>query len=391
MTALRALLPRLGRARVAMPGITAIGVKELRGRMRGRRAFVSVTVYVLIVAGFAWMVGSIIENQVRQNFAFDSSYQSPAIGRGIFIALMFLQTLMVAVLAPASTAGTISGEREKQTLDLLAVTPISSVAIVVGKLFSALTWVFTLILASIPVTALVFVYGGVAPDDVFRGYLVLFIEAIAFGALGVFFSALLRRSGAATGLTFVGVLVATVGLSFVWIFLRTTMANNLDAAQLAAGRPSEAFLYLNPFVAQADVACGAEGAQGSWCQIIAEVTGANAIVPQPGPVMKGGVGFGPGVVGQVCTTNGAVTTCAAQAVPAPVAPDGSGGGVVVNDIAVAGGVATFRDRYWPRSVTALLLLAFAFTAAAVQLVMPTRRWRPRMPGLPHRSGATKSA
>ena len=43
MTALRALLPRLGRARVAMPGITAIGVKELRGRMRGRRAFVSVT------------------------------------------------------------------------------------------------------------------------------------------------------------------------------------------------------------------------------------------------------------------------------------------------------------------------------------------------------------
>lgn len=389
MTALRALLPHLGRARVAMPGITAIGVKELRGRMRGRRAFVSVTVYVLIVAGFAWMVGSIIENQVRQNFAFDSSYQSPAIGRGIFIALMFLQTLMVAVLAPASTAGTISGEREKQTLDLLAVTPISSVAIVVGKLFSALTWVFTLILASIPVTALVFVYGGVAPDDVLRGYLVLFIEAIAFGALGVFFSALLRRSGAATGLTFVGVLVATVGLSFVWIFLRTTMANNLDAAQLAAGRPSEALLYLNPFVAQADVACGAEGAQGSWCQIIAEVTGANAIVPQPVPIMKGGVGLGPGVGGAVCTTNGNVTSCVAQAVPAPVAPDGTGGGVVVNDT-TAGGVATFRDRYWPRSATALLLLAFAFTAAAVQLVMPTRRWRPRMPGLPRRPGATKS-
>ena len=89
---------------------------------------------------------------------------------------MFLQTLMIAILAPASTAGTISGERERQTLDLLAVTPISSVAIVVGKLLSALTWVFVLITASIPVAALVFVYGGVAPDDVLRGYLMLFVD-----------------------------------------------------------------------------------------------------------------------------------------------------------------------------------------------------------------------
>ena len=39
-----------------------------------------------------------------------------------------------------------------------------------GKLLSALAWVFVLILASIPVTALVFVFGGVAPDDVLRGY-----------------------------------------------------------------------------------------------------------------------------------------------------------------------------------------------------------------------------
>ena len=177
--AVRARLPR-----IAMPGITAIGVKELRGRMRGRRAFISVTIYVLIVAGFAWMVGGILENSARQQFAFDPTFQSASIGRGVFVALMLLQTLMISVLAPASTAGTISGERERQTLDLLAVTPISSVAIVVGKLLSSLTWVFTLILASIPVSALVFVYGGVAPDDLVRGYLLLFITAIAFGALG---------------------------------------------------------------------------------------------------------------------------------------------------------------------------------------------------------------
>ncbi|MBF8290337.1 MAG: transporter permease [Chloroflexi bacterium] len=352
---LRRRLPRL-----AMPGITAIGVKELRGRMRGKRAFVSVTVYVLLVAGFAWMVGRILEDTVRNNFAWDPTYSSASIGRGIFIALMFLQTLMISVLAPASTAGTISSEREKQTLDLLAVTPISSVAIVVGKLLSALTWVFVLILASIPVSALVFVYGGVAPDDVVRGYLMLLITAIGFGAMGTFFSALVRRSGAATGLTFVAVLVATVGLSFIWVFMRATS----DGA--FTKRPPEALFYLNPFVAQVDVACGAENNTGSWCYIIDEITGSGVnFIPQaqPAPAFDGGKG---GVI---------------------VAPDGQAvaPGVGVRDFVAADVLAIQRDRYWPRSALTLLLLAVGFTTAAVQLVTPTRRWRPQLPGFLRRS------
>ena len=37
----------------ATGGIAAIGVKELRGRMRGRRAFVILTIYLLLLGGFA--------------------------------------------------------------------------------------------------------------------------------------------------------------------------------------------------------------------------------------------------------------------------------------------------------------------------------------------------
>ncbi|HEX9549563.1 MAG TPA: ABC transporter permease [Candidatus Limnocylindrales bacterium] len=365
--------------RIAMPGITAIGVKELRGRMRGKRAFVSVTVYVILVAGFAWMVGQILENNfVNQarfggfDPSFNPQFQSASIGRGIFVALMFLQTLMILVLAPASTAGTISSEREKQTLDLLAVTPISSVAIVVGKLLSALTWVFVLILASIPVTALVFVYGGVAPDDVFRGYAMLFVTAIAFGALGTFFSSLVRRSGAATGLTFVAVLIATVGLSFVWVFLRATSANSFFAKP-----PPEALFYLNPFVAQADVACGAEGSTGMWCGIIDSVTGTfvDFGVPERDFFFEGKDGFvvpAGGVVPEGGNLRG------------DLRPGANIGGVVVVGDVVAGALDDGRDRYWPRSALTLMLLAVGFTAAAVQLVTPTRRWRPRLPGIPRR-------
>ena len=74
-------LPPLRRfvPRVSMLGITAIGVKELRGRMRGKRAFVSVTVYVVIVAGFAWMVGRILEENARNQFVFEPTAQSASI------------------------------------------------------------------------------------------------------------------------------------------------------------------------------------------------------------------------------------------------------------------------------------------------------------------------
>ena len=151
-------------------GISAIVVKELRGRMRGRRAFIIITIHVLLLAAFAWMLEKLSENSFAGigSYGGQATYASASVGRGIFSGLLILQTLMVAVLAPAATAGAISSEREHQTLELLAVTPISSLAIVLGKLFSALAWVFVLVLASIPVTALVFVFGGVAPDDVVR-------------------------------------------------------------------------------------------------------------------------------------------------------------------------------------------------------------------------------
>ena len=42
-------------------GIAAVGVKELRGRMRGRRAFVILTIYLLLLGGFAWMVELLME------------------------------------------------------------------------------------------------------------------------------------------------------------------------------------------------------------------------------------------------------------------------------------------------------------------------------------------
>ncbi len=205
-------------------GMAAVGVKELRGRMRGKRAFVILTLYLLLVAGFAWMIESLAERSYSGGFSSAFSASSE-IGRQMFMAIVFLLTLVTLILAPASTAGAISMEREKQTMDLLAVTPISSLAIVLGKLLSALSWILLLLLASIPVVALVFTFGGVSPDDVVRAYVVLLATAFAFGAIGVFVSALVRRTQAATVINLVAVIFLTAGTAFIFIFW-TAMAGN---------------------------------------------------------------------------------------------------------------------------------------------------------------------
>ena len=356
-------------------GITAIIVKELRGRMRGRRAFIILTIHVLLLAAFAWMFERINEESIAQMgmYGGQATYASASVGRGIFVGLLMLQTLMVAVLAPAATAGAISSEREHQTLELLTVTPISSLAIVLGKLISALAWIFVLVLASIPVTALVFVFGGVAPDDVIRGYIVLFATVIGLGSIGIFFSALTRRTGASTGLTFVMTLALVIGSLFVYVFLGTTAEINSNGLRKL---PSEAILYLNPFVAQADVACGTEnGGFGGTCSFLSSILGPVDQFPQPGidptkPTLGGGVigGVAPGLPGAV---NGGVT--------APDVLFANRGGFDSGAIPAAA-ADTFRDRFWPKTVISLLVMAVILTTLSIQFVSPTRRWRPSLPG-----------
>ena len=377
MTAItsRLRLSRMPRVRFSS-GISAIIVKELRGRMRGRRAFVIITIHILLLALFAWMLMRINEERTAGlSFGGQVNYASAAIGRGIFIGLMLLQTLMVAVLAPAATAGAISSEREHQTLDLLSVTPISSIAIVLGKLASALAWLFVLILASIPVTALVFVFGGVAPDDMIRAYIVLFATVIGLGSVGIFFSTLTRRTGASTGLTFVATLALVVGSVFLWAFLSTTSES--DSTGLRR-QPPEALLYLNPFVAQMDVACGTEdGGFGQTCGIVTGIVGQQIVpdFPRPQP-------FEPGVDPGFGVDGGGAISIPANLTGEEIAKIRAAGGVVGNgdEVTNAQVAITWRDRFWPKTVLAFLFLATVMTLASVQFVTPTRRWRPSLPG-----------
>jgi ABC-type transport system involved in multi-copper enzyme maturation permease subunit len=381
VAAFRRALPRPDRALFgAFAGTTAIGVKELRGRMRGRRAFVIVTLYLVLLAGFAWMMALILEREYAAALGGSAAFASAQIGRGVFSALLVLETILVVVLAPAFTAGAISQEREKQTLDMLAATPISSLALVIGKLVSALTYVFILIAASVPLTALVFVFGPFDPLHVVSGYVVLVATALGLGAVGLFFSALVQRTQAATIATYGALAVVTAGtffLAYFWNAMTGASGTGDGIRQFGplSGRPPESLQYLNPYFAQADILCTVEDGFGEWCNRMSFIGARRSLLvdddlPPPVTVPGGGLDTGRDGGSQVAAGK-------------PVVGDG-GSGVTADDV-VAEPPTVTRDAFWPRTSIAWLVLSGVFIVASVQLVSPTRRWRPIVP-LPGRSG-----
>ena len=350
-------------------GIAAVGTKELRGRMRGRRAFVVLTLDLLLLSLFAWGIYQIQQQGLRSSFdPFGSGVPpSAAVGQALFSGLLVLETLLVLVLAPAMTSGAISMEREKQTLDLLVTTPLGTLALVAGKLLSALTYVFLLIAASIPLASIVFTFGGVGPEDLVRAYVLLFALAFGAGAIALFYSALVRRTQPATVLSYLTVLAVTVGASVLYIFwfamAREAQPRTGFFDERRDRRPPQAILWLNPFVADADLICGTSfGGFDATCLAVGEITGDRTAVS--------------GVAqGRIVECDDVNISCPRPSVPGdPANVPGAGLGAPGVE---ATAFEVPRDRFWPQSAAAFVGLGLLLTLLSSQLVSPTRRLRLR--------------
>jgi hypothetical protein len=127
--------------------------------------------------------------------------------------------LVVCFITPAVTAGTVSSEHEKQTYEMLLATPMRPASILWGKLISALSYVFLLIFAAIPMASLVFIFGGVAPRDMIKALIILVAVTVTLGVVGVFMSTLWGRTGRATVISYLVVLALLVGPAFIYVLV----------------------------------------------------------------------------------------------------------------------------------------------------------------------------
>ncbi|BDI30888.1 hypothetical protein CCAX7_29390 [Capsulimonas corticalis] len=162
--------------------------KELRGRMRGPRAYWMLFGYLsllsvsTLLSYYAWWRSHASE---LANGAIAGSFTA---GREFYMILFAVQACLVALIAPALTSGAISIEREQRTLEMLQCTTLRPRALVAGKLVASLSYVILLLTSSIPLISLCFLLGGVSPEEVGAAYLMLICDAFFFGSVALCWS-----------------------------------------------------------------------------------------------------------------------------------------------------------------------------------------------------------
>jgi ABC-2 type transport system permease protein len=393
--------------------VSTMMVKELRSRFRGRRAFVVLTLYVAVLALIAYGAYSVVAPGVRAQAGFEgfatggNPNASAEVGQAIFAMLSVIQLLLVSFIAPALTAGAISLEREKQTLDLLIATPLRPGAIVVGKLLSALAFVALMILAGIPVSALVLMYGGVSVDDILRQQVVLFASAIGLGVIGLFISALLKRTQAAIVLTYCVLLALTIGTLLVWRFWTGLLTNSIDNTIGGVRTAPDELLYANPAVAMIEVVANTEVTFGDFSEIMSylltgvemQCEGASCFPSTPVPFREGVINLdlqefakGQAAASRPLMVSDLTGAVAHEESPLVLDPGLKRGPLIVGpptgpDLATAGvtGVQTQSNHFWPRFTLTFGLMSVILTLASMRLVVPAGMrfgFRARRPAAP---------
>lgn len=120
-----------------------------------------------------------------------------------FPVIGIAQLILIGIIIPVMTAASISGERERKTLDVLLTTSISPLSIVLGKTASAVIRVMIFVFASIPLMAIAFIVGGLSWLTLFEYIFLAFIFACFAGAIGVFCSSVCKKTVTAIILSYV--------------------------------------------------------------------------------------------------------------------------------------------------------------------------------------------
>jgi ABC-2 type transport system permease protein len=232
-------------------------VRELRGRMRGARAYVVLTLYLALMGGFS-LVLYLIFGAINAQSA---SSATGVVGRTLFTGVVAVQLLLIILIAPSFTAGAITGERERQTYDLVRTTLLTSPAFIVGKLESSLAYIVLLLLAAIPLQALAFLFGGIGQAELLLAFVILGVTAVAFGAVGIYFSASQTRTLSASVRTYAAIGVGAFLVPFVLLIILNALLNSTLVKGGATTAPAlEAALHyvrlialsLNPFTTALD-------------------------------------------------------------------------------------------------------------------------------------------
>jgi len=167
--------------------------KELRVSSRRQRNYVLRAAYVALLAVFVVAVWLEQVANVSSSRLFSATRMAEA-GKRIVIIIVWFQFYATQFLAVIMLSTSINDEVDRGTLNTLMTTPITSFQIVMGKLLSKLLQIILLLAISLPLLALVRVFGGVPWDYVVSSLCITLSAVIFAGSVSLFFSIFMRRA-----------------------------------------------------------------------------------------------------------------------------------------------------------------------------------------------------
>lgn len=221
--------------------------KEMRVSSRRRRTYVLRFIYIglfTFLATMMWMNFVAHRTGPGSSSVYQISRMASA-GQQIILAVLWFQFLTSQIIAIVMLSTSISDEIYKRTLGTLMTTPIGSFQIVVGKLASKLLQIVLLLAISLPLLAIVRVFGGVPWSVLVCGVCVTLTAVIFVGALSLFFSIFTRRA-------YTAIIESILAVAFLFMFLP-----GIVGVVIAPNGPSpglvQTFACFNPYLVMSGV------------------------------------------------------------------------------------------------------------------------------------------
>lgn len=225
--------------------INPILIKEMKVRARSVHIPIFVMVYngIFALIGIFMLMSSMDMLKMRGQLDYGQM-------NDMFLSVGIIQCAMVILVTLSVSASSFSAEKERGTLDLLLMTPVSTMELVNGKLLSCVLTVFLLATSSLPIMLLGTIYGGTDLSDVLFLMLVLVILAFAVSVRGILWSIIFDKTSVAMIFALLTEIVFFTGPFVLLEFVNTFLYNGYQYGMMEVPGTviSLLFQFLNPLL-----------------------------------------------------------------------------------------------------------------------------------------------
>ena len=164
--------------------------KDVRVQSRSMKICWGIFAYELILAlvfFFAMLI-------IQQNVVYSSDQNIYSAMVWLYPILAVTQLVILGVVVPVRTAASISGEKERQTFDIMMTTSMTPFSVILGKVMTAIVQSMFYVVAGMPVMALPFIIGGMSWSSLFWFLGVALLVSVFSASIGILCSSICRKS-----------------------------------------------------------------------------------------------------------------------------------------------------------------------------------------------------